>query len=103
MLKKYGTIAVDVVVAVAAYYFIGWIGLVAFVIFMFSLFFHELIQKQDVIMKTLLSRLPDRCAVCHREIVDEGGVIDDDGEHIYHGTCIDKLEAFREKEAANAG
>jgi hypothetical protein len=33
-------------------------------------------------MNTLLSRLSDRSAFCHREIVDEGGVLDEDG--IYH-------------------
>ena len=43
-------------------------------------------------MKTLLSRLPDRCAFCHREIVDEGGVFDE--QRIYHAACSDKLESL---------
>jgi hypothetical protein len=33
--------------------------------------------------------------MCHREIVDEGGIIDDDGESIYHEKCVDKLETNR--------
>lgn len=44
-------------------------------------------------MQTLLSPLPNRCAFCHREIVDEGGIIDDEG--IYHEACLDKLERLR--------
>jgi hypothetical protein len=43
-------------------------------------------------MNTLLSRLPDRCAFCHREIVDEGGLFHAEG--IYHAACSDKLESL---------
>ncbi len=94
MMKRYVEIAVDVAVAFAAYYFLGWIGFALWTLFVVSWFATKLISNQQVIMKTLLSRLPDRCAFCHREIVDEGGVFDDAG--IYHGACLDKLESLEE-------
>jgi hypothetical protein len=50
----------------------------------------------------LLSRLPDRCAMCHREIVDEGGVTDFDLEgelKTFHATCAEKIDAMKEKHA----
>ena len=53
----------------------------------------------------LLSRLPDRCAMCHREIVDESGTTDMDLEgetKIYHEACSERLDAMREKDVAEA-
>jgi hypothetical protein len=32
--------------------------------------------------------------VCHREIVDEGGVFDEEG--IYYEKCLDKLDSLEE-------
>jgi hypothetical protein len=86
----------DVVVAAVAYYLFRWPGLALWAFFVFCRYLAELIFTQRMVMNTLLSRLPDRCAVCHREIVDEGGIIDEDGESIYHGACMDKLGARRE-------
>jgi hypothetical protein len=44
-------------------------------------------------MSTLLSPLPHRCAMCHRELVDEGKIIYQEG--IYHEACSDKLDATK--------
>jgi len=32
--------------------------------------------------------------MCHREMVDEGGIVDEEG--IYHEACMDKLESLEE-------
>jgi hypothetical protein len=92
MLKRYLEVGFDVMLAYAAYHFFGWIGFAMWVVFMFGWFATQLIANQQVTANTLLSRLPDRCSLCHREIVDEGGVFDEDG--IYHEMCSDKLEAL---------
>lgn len=90
--KTYLEVIIDALVAGTAYYFLGWIGFALWAFFVVSLFAVQLIGAQRTIMQTLLSRLPDRCAFCHREIVDEGGILDDDS--IYHEKCIDKLESL---------
>jgi hypothetical protein len=85
-LAHYGEIAIDLVVAVVVYYYAHWIGFALWVFFVLCNYGYQIADSQKTIMNTLLSRLPDRCAMCHREIVDEGGTIDDaeDGG-IYHG------------------
>jgi hypothetical protein len=85
-------VGADVLIALVAYRFFGWIGFAVAVLFVFGLVAVQLIGIQRNMMNTLLSRLPDRCAFCHREIVDEGGILDDDS--IYHEKCIDKLESL---------
>lgn len=92
MAKKYLEVAVDSAVAVAAYYIAGWIGLAIWALVVLSYFLVRVLESQETIKRTLLSRLPDRCAFCHREIVDEGGVFDEVG--IYHAECSDKLYAL---------
>ena len=94
MLKRYAEIGADVAIAGVAYYFFGWIGIVLWGFFVVSWFAVQLIGNQQIIMNTLLSRMPDRCTFCHREIVDEGGVFDEDG--IYHAACSDKLYSLEE-------
>lgn len=94
MLKRYAEVGADVALGWLAYYLFGWIGLALWVFFVVSLFCVQLISDQKIMMNTLLSRLPDRCAMCHREIVDEGGIINEEG--IYHETCMDKLESLEE-------
>ena len=91
-LKPYIEVAVDLLLAGAAYHFFGWIGFALFALFEVSLFAANLIAVQRATLNTILSRLPDRCAFCHREIVDQGGILDDEG--IYHEECIDKLESL---------
>jgi hypothetical protein len=92
MLKRYAEIGADVAIAWVAYYLFGWVGFALWALFLISWLAVQLIGNQQVIMKTLLSRLPDRCAFCHREIVDEGGVFDEDG--IYHEICSEKLDSL---------
>jgi hypothetical protein len=95
MLKRYFEIGFDVGVAGVAYYLFGWIGLALWMFFVVSVFGNRLLTDQQVIMNTLLSRLPDRCAMCHREIVDEGGIVDENG--IYHEACSEKLDVIEER------
>ena len=94
MLGQYVEIAVDAAIAYAAYYFFGWIGFAIWTSIVVTRFLAQLVRDQRAIAKVLLERLPDRCGFCHREIVDEGGVFDEDG--IYHSTCADKLESLEE-------
>lgn len=102
MPKQYGAIILDVAVGLLAFYIGHWFGLALWVFFVICNYLIQLLAHQKVIMATLLSRLPDRCKVCHREIVDEGGVIDDDGEGIYHDACLDKLDALRARQSAGS-
>lgn len=90
-LSQYGEIAVDIAVAVAAYYFLHWVGFALWAFFVLCNYGYQITNYQKTMMNTLLSRLPDRCAMCHREIVDEGGIMDDDGEGIYHENCMDNF------------
>jgi hypothetical protein len=56
---------------------------------------------QETTRNVLLSRLPDRCALCHREILDEPGVLDHDFfEELktYHASCGEKLDAMKERD-----
>lgn len=94
MWKRYAEMALDVAIGLGAYRFLGWVGLALWVFFVVCNYLSQLLTSQQVMTKTLLSRLPDRCAFCHREIVDEGGVFDEDG--IYHEACADKLESLEE-------
>jgi hypothetical protein len=94
-LGQYGEVALDIAVAVAAYSLFRWIGFALWTFFVFCCYGYQIVNCQKTMMNTLLSRLPDRCAMCHREIVDEGGIIDDDGEGIYHEKCMDKLDTIR--------
>ena len=104
MLKRYVEIGVDAAVACTAYYLFGWIGFAVWAFFVISWFLIQLVGDQRTIMNTLLSRLPDRCAFCHREIVDEGGVFDEEG--IYHKACADKrdflVKEFKKTHPKNA-
>lgn len=82
----------DTALAAAAYYFLGWIGFAVWAFFVVGRYAVQLVGYQRTMTQTMLSRLPDRCAFCHREIVDEGGVFDEDG--IYHTACSEKLESL---------
>lgn len=93
-IKQYVETVTDVAVAFAAYYWLGWVGFGLWGFFVVMLALRQAIANQNAITKILLSRLPDRCAFCHREIVDEGGVFDETG--IYHAECSDKLASLEE-------
>src|SRR5579859_1267691 len=92
--KQYLEVGVDVAVAVALYYFVGWVGVAAWAFFVAVLILSQLLTTQRAILGILASRLPNRCAFCHREILDEGGTLDEEG--IYHAACIDKLDSLED-------
>ena len=92
--KKYLEVGLNAAVAVGLYYLFGWIGVVAWAFFVAVLFLSQLLTNQQAILRILTSRLPDRCAFCHREILDEGGIFDEEG--IYHAACIDKRDSLEE-------
>ena len=92
--KRYFEIGLDAAVGVGLYYLVGWIGVVGWAFFVAVLFLSQLLTNQRAILGILTSRLPDRCAFCHREIFDEGGIFDEEG--IYHAVCIDKLDSLEE-------
>jgi len=91
----YGEIAIDLAVAAVAYYFLHWVGFALWAFFVLCNYGYQIASYHRTTMNTLLSRLPDRCAWCHREILDEGGIVDKEG--IYHERCIEKLEALPEE------
>ena len=68
-------------------------------------YLNQIVQAQNLVRDTLLSRLPDRCRLCHRAIEGEGGVIDDRDEsgetHIYHSGCMETIDEMREKHKAD--
>jgi hypothetical protein len=86
-------VVTDAAVAGSAYYFFGWIGVAIWTLFVIGMFCTQMISNQRLILDTMLERLPVRCAFCHREIVDQGGILD--GKLVYHEACIDKLESHR--------
>ena len=92
MLKRYVEVGVDAAVAYGAYYLFGWVGLAIWVVFLLGWYFTQLISAQQTALNTLLSRLPDRCAFCHREILDESGIFNEEGT--YHAVCLEKLESL---------
>lgn len=101
--KQYAEIGGDVL-AVAVAFLIGhWIGFALVVVAVALVYAYKALTVLQTTRDVLLSRLPDRCAMCHREIVDEGGVIDfnlEDEARTYHEACSEKLDALKEKLAA---
>jgi hypothetical protein len=93
-MKRFVGIGAEAAVAYLAYYLFGWIGVTVWAVFLIGCYATQLTSNQRIIMNTLLSRLPDRCTFCHREIVDEGGIIDEDS--IYHEACLEKLESLEQ-------
>lgn len=96
--KQYIAIGADLLALFIALCFGHWVGFALAGVFLISVYAHQMLLIQQTTRDVLLSRLPERCKMCHREIVDEGGVIEEelDGEFgIYHDACSEKLEAIR--------
>lgn len=91
--KQCAAIGGDLLVVSVGFYFGRWFGFALAVVFVASVYGYQIVRALETTRDVLLSRLPDRCAMRHREIVDEGGVVN--GEGIYHEACSDKLEAIR--------
>jgi len=103
--KQVASIAFDLLVVCVAYYFWHWFGFALAVFFFASVHVLEALTIMQTTRDVLLSRLPDRCAMCHREIVDEGGIMDDDLEgelRIYQEACHEKLESIKSREKLQA-
>jgi hypothetical protein len=68
-------------------YFGHWLGFALGTLFIALVWGQQTLAALNATRDVLLSRLPNRCGMCHREIVDEGGTIDEDFEgemKIYH-------------------
>jgi len=99
--KSYASIVGDLLIAAIAFYFGRWIGFALAALFIVSVYALRMEAILGTTRDVLLSRLADRCAMCHREIVDEGGVMEYDTEDelkIYHADCAEKLDAMKGKE-----
>lgn len=86
-----------------AFYFGHWFGFALAVVLLACAYGYQTLMILQTTREVLLSRLPDRCAMCHSKIVDEGGTIDIDLEaetKIYHEACSEKLDAIKERHAA---
>jgi hypothetical protein len=100
--KHYIEIGGDVIAAVIAYAIGHWLGFAIAVLYIACAYGYKALTIMQTTRDVLLSRLPDRCAMCHREIVDEGGVTDFDLEgelKVFHAECADKIDAMKEKHA----
>jgi hypothetical protein len=100
--RQYIEIGGDVIAAVIAYAIGHWLGFTIAVLCIACVYAHKAVMILQTTRDVLLSRLPNRCAICHREIVDEGGVTDLDREgqlRIFHAACSDKIDAIRERHA----
>jgi hypothetical protein len=99
--KSYVSIAGDALTVFIAFYFGRWIGFALAVFCIGSLYALRMEAIQETTRNVLLSRLPDRCAMCHREILDEPGVLEHDffdELKTYHESCGEKLDAMKEKD-----
>jgi hypothetical protein len=99
--KQFAAIGFDLLLVCVAFYFGRWFGFALAVMFLASIYGYQTLSILQTTRDVLLSRLPDRCGMCHREIVDEGGTIDIDlegGTNIYHEACSEKLDAMKGKE-----
>jgi hypothetical protein len=98
--KQYAEIGGDVLAVLIAFWLGKWPGFAIAVLVVGLICGYKALMILQTTRDVLLSRLPDRCALCHREIVDEGGILDHDLEgelKIYHETCSDRLDALKEK------
>ena len=91
-LKRVLEVAIDVLFASLAYYAFGWVGFAVAGLFIISYLLLQIVQATTNTANILASRLPDRCAVCHREIVDEGGILSEDS--ICHERCVGRAAAL---------
>jgi hypothetical protein len=99
--KQFVAIGFDLLLVCVAFYFGRWFGFALAIVFLASVYGYQTLSILQTTRDVLLSRLPDRCGMCHREIVDEGGTIDIDPEgetKIYHEACCEKLDAMKGKD-----
>jgi hypothetical protein len=73
--KQYIAIGSDLLAIFIAFYFGHWVGFALAVVFLISVYAHQMLLIQQTTRDVLLSRLPQRCKMCHREIVAQGAAI----------------------------
>ena len=78
--KQYAAIGGDLLAVFIAFLVGKWLGFALAVLFIVLVWGHQTLTTLQTTRDVLLSRLPDRCALCHREILDESGVLEDDFE-----------------------
>ena len=101
--KDYAEIGGDVLAIVVASYFGKWPGFALAVVVIFLVYAYKALMILQTTRDVLLSRLPDRCAMCHREILDAPGVLDRDFDNelkTYHEACSERLDAMKERDQA---
>lgn len=99
--KHYAAIGGDLLAVFIASMVGKWIGFAFAVLFVVLVLAYQTLMILQTTRDVLLSRLPDRCALCHREILDESGTLrrDFEGElKMYHQTCCERLDAMEEKD-----
>jgi hypothetical protein len=101
--KQYAEIGGDVLAIIVASYFGKWPGFAFAVVVIFLVYSYKALMILQTTRDVLLSRLPDRCAMCHREILDDPGVLDrdfDDELKTYHEACSERLDAMKQRDKA---
>lgn len=69
--KQYAAIGADLLAVVVAFLIGKWLGFALAVLLGLLVWGCQTLMILQTIRDVLLSRLPDRCALCHREILDE--------------------------------
>lgn len=101
--KQYAEIGGDVLAIIVALYFGKWPGFALAVVVIFLVYAYKALMILQTTRDVLLSRLPDRCAMCHREVLDDPGVLDrdlDDELKNYHEACSERLDAMKLRDKA---
>jgi hypothetical protein len=96
--KHYAAICSCLLLVSVMFYFGHWFGFALAVVFLALVYGYQVLMALQAIRDVLRSSLTERCAMCHREIVDEGGVIGQDLEgatRLYHSTCSDKMSELK--------
>jgi hypothetical protein len=98
--KDYAEIAGDFVGVCVAFLLGHWLGFALAIALLALVYGYKALMLLQTIRDVLLSRLSERCALCHREILDEPGILDHDFEEelkIYHEGCAERLDAMKLK------
>jgi hypothetical protein len=99
--KHFVGIGGDLLLVCVSFYFGHWFGFAVATLFITLVWEQQILAALNTTRDVLLSRLPNRCGMCHRKILDEGGTIAEDLEgeaKLYHDACAEKLDAIKERE-----
>jgi hypothetical protein len=101
--KQYVEIGCDVLAVFLALLFGHWVGFAIAAFTIFLVYAYKALMLLQTTRDVLLSRLPERCAMCHREILDETGMLEYDffdELKTYHEHCAERLDAMKERQNA---